>query len=86
VRGKHGGIGSEWRKYKVSKGMNIILCRRLCTKVGTHVCQSAPQECSTAYWGQGMGRGAYRFGNVSGKSHVIEWDQIVMTGMTGMIE
>ena len=55
--------------------------------IGRNTCSwSAPQECSTAYWGQGMGRGAYRFGNVSGKSHVIEWDQIVMTGMTGMIE
>jgi len=28
-----------------------------------------------------MGQGTYGLGDVSGKSHMIEWDQIVMTGV-----
>ena len=76
----------EWIKYKVNIGMNIISCRRLCTKAGTHVCWSAPQECSTVYWGWGTGWGTYGLRDVSGKSHMIERDQIVMTGVTGVIE
>ena len=81
--GEAWGIGLEWRKYKVSKGINIIPCGRLCTKVGTHVCQSAPQEWSTAYRGQGTGRGMSRLRDVSRRSHMIEWDQIVMVGVMG---
>jgi len=50
--------------------------------VGTRVWWSAPQEWSTAYQGRGM----YGLRDVHGKSHVIERDQIMMVGVTDVIE
>jgi len=66
--------------------MNIIpYGGYICTKVGTHVCWSAPQECSTAYWGRGMDQGVYGLRDVTGQGHMIEQDWIVALGVTGMI-
>jgi hypothetical protein len=47
--------------------------------------QSAPQECKTAYQDQGYESGVCALRDVFGKSHVIEQNQIVMLGVTGVM-
>jgi len=39
-----------------------------------------PQECNTANWDRGTGRGSYGLGDVCGKGHMITEDQIVIAG------